>query len=70
MNPLSVVALGVFELLDFDVESLGKEPEWEVEENEWDDGGETKILIVGAHTERGRAVLTTVNDNPPSDDDS
>jgi len=70
LNPLSVVALGVFELLDFDVESLGKEPEWEVEENEWDDGGETEISIVGAHTERGRVVLATINDNPPSDDDS
>jgi len=40
-----------------------------VKENEWDDGGENEILIVGAHTERGRIVLATVNDSPPSDDD-
>ena len=65
-----MATLGVYELLDFDVRSLHKEPQWEVEDNEWDDGGETEISIVGAHTEGGRVILTTVNDSPSSDDDS
>ena len=47
-----------------------KEPEWEVEDNEWHDGGEIEISIVGAYIEGGRVVLTTVNENPPSDDDN
>ncbi|KAJ8423967.1 hypothetical protein Cgig2_008586 [Carnegiea gigantea] len=33
---------------------LNIEPKWEVEENEWDDGREDKISIVGTHTEGDR----------------
>ena len=70
MNPLSLAALEVSELLDFDVESLCKEPELEVEENEWGDGEETEISIIRAYTEGGGVVLETVDDSPPLDDDS
>jgi len=69
-KPLSVAALGVSELKDFDVESLCKEPEWEVDDNEWVDVGETEISIVGAHTQGDRVVLATFDDSQPSDDDS
>ncbi|KAJ8448871.1 hypothetical protein Cgig2_030727 [Carnegiea gigantea] len=69
-NPLSLTALGVDELLDLDIRSLYREPEWEVEENEWNDGGEVEIFIVRVHTEGGRVVVTCVNDNPAIDDDS
>ena len=58
------------ELLDFVVGSLYREPEWEVEGNEWDDDKEAEISIIGAHTEGGRVIVTCVNDNPASDDDS
>ncbi|KAJ8422868.1 hypothetical protein Cgig2_018755 [Carnegiea gigantea] len=69
-NPLPLVALGVDELLDFVVGSLCREPEWKVEENEWDDGRETEISIIGAHIEGGRVIVSCVNDNPASNDDS
>ncbi|KAJ8443285.1 hypothetical protein Cgig2_015763 [Carnegiea gigantea] len=69
-NPLPLAALGIDELLDFDVGYLCKEPEWEVEENEWDDGREVEIFIVGDHTKGGRVIITCFNDNPASDDDS
>ena len=65
-----MAALGVSELKDFDIESLCKEPEWEVDDNEWVDVGENEISIVGVHIEGGRAVLTTVDDFQPTDDDS
>ena len=70
LKPLSVAALGVSELKDFDIESLCKEPQWEVDDNEWVDVGESAISIVGAHIEGDRAVLTTVDDIQPTDDDS
>ncbi|KAJ8444410.1 hypothetical protein Cgig2_005932 [Carnegiea gigantea] len=69
-NPLSLAVLGVDELLDFDVGSLCREPQWEVKENEWDDGMDAVISIVGAQAEGGRVIVTSVDDNPPSDDDS
>ncbi|KAJ8439455.1 LOW QUALITY PROTEIN: hypothetical protein Cgig2_008486 [Carnegiea gigantea] len=69
-NPLPLAVLGVNELLDFDVVSLCREPQWEFEENEWDDGRDTVISIVGAQAEGGRIIVTSVDDNPPSDDDS
>jgi len=65
-----VANLGISELKDFDVEYLCKEPEWEVDDNEWVDVGETEISIVGAYTEGDRVVLTTVDDTEPADDDS
>ena len=57
-------------MLDFNVKSLGKEPEWEVKDNEWDDGGKTKIQLLGLILGGGRIVLTSINDNPPFNDDS
>ncbi|KAJ8448909.1 LOW QUALITY PROTEIN: hypothetical protein Cgig2_030765 [Carnegiea gigantea] len=69
-NPLPLATLGVDELLDFDVGSLYREPEWEVEENDWDASREAEISIVGAHAERGRVSITCVDDNRASDDDS
>ena len=45
-----MAAFGLSELKDFDVESLCKEPEWEVDNNEWVNVGEIDISIVGAHT--------------------
>ena len=65
-----MAVLGVDELLDFDVGSLCREPQWEVEENEWDDGRDAVISIIGAQAEGGRVIVTSVDDNPPSDDDS
>jgi len=65
-----LAVLGVDELLDFDVGSLCREPQWEVEENEWDDGRDAVISIIGAQAEGGRVIVTSVDDNPPSDDDS
>ena len=70
-SPLkSVAALGVSELKDFDIESLCKEPQWEVEDNDWVDVGESQISIVGVHIEGDRVVLTNVDDTQPTDDDS
>ncbi|KAJ8438844.1 hypothetical protein Cgig2_023036 [Carnegiea gigantea] len=69
-NPLPLAVLGVDELVDFDVGSLCREPQWEVEENEWDDGRDPVISIVGAQVEGGRVIITSIDDNPPSDDDS
>ena len=63
-----MVALEVDELLDFDVGSLYREPKWEIEENEWDDGREAEISIV-AHAEESRVIVTCFNDNPSFNDD-
>jgi len=52
-NPLPLAALGVNELLDLDVGFLCRESEWEVEDDEWDDGTKTKILIIEPHTGGG-----------------
>ncbi|KAJ8424848.1 hypothetical protein Cgig2_021276 [Carnegiea gigantea] len=68
-NPLYFAALGVDELLNFDVRSLCREPKWDIEENEWNDGRETEISIVGAHTEGGKVIVTYVNDNLAYNDD-
>jgi len=65
-----LAVLRVDELLDFDVGSLCRQPQWEVEENEWDDGRDAVSSIVGAQVEGGRVIVTSVDDNPPSDDDS
>lgn len=65
-----MATLGVDELLDFDVGALCREPEWEVKDNEWDDGREAKIFIFGAHAGRGGVIVAGVNDNPTSNDDS
>ncbi|KAJ8421831.1 LOW QUALITY PROTEIN: hypothetical protein Cgig2_024207 [Carnegiea gigantea] len=45
-NPLPLAALRVDELLNFDVGSLCRKPEWEVKENEWDDGREADISML------------------------
>ncbi|KAJ8444069.1 hypothetical protein Cgig2_030926 [Carnegiea gigantea] len=58
-NRLPLAALGVDELLDFDVE-----------ENTWDNGREAEIFIIGAHTKGGRLIVICFNDNPASDDGS
>ena len=68
LKPLSVAALGISELKDFDIESLCKEPQWEVDDNEWVDVGENEISIVGVHIEGDRAVLTSVWDNEDDQD--
>ncbi|KAJ8443972.1 hypothetical protein Cgig2_020818 [Carnegiea gigantea] len=58
-NHLPLVVIGVDELLDFDVE-----------ENKWDDSRDAMISIVGAQPEGGRVIVTSVDDNPPSGDNS
>ena len=65
-----MAVLEVGEILDFDVGFMCREPQWEVEENEWDDGRDAVISIIGAQAEGGRVIVTSVDDNPPSDDDS
>ncbi|KAJ8428876.1 hypothetical protein Cgig2_021043 [Carnegiea gigantea] len=69
-NPLPLAVLRVDVLLDFDVGSLFREPQLELEENEWDDGRDAVISIVGAQAEGGRVIVTSVDNNPPSADDS
>ena len=58
------------ELLDFNVESFCKEPKWEVEENGWMMVGRLRFQLLGLILRELVVVLATIDDRPPSDDDS